>query len=476
MRILFIRHHSFRSDESGRYPYAKHSYPPLGLCHIATLLKQNDRSDLIEILDSRALNLDLNQTRSKIKAFRPDIIGITTLTETLPGAIEMGEVCKELFPEVLRIIGGAHITVDPEPVMELGLFQLGVLGEGEITALEILSEYKKTGKIPTDIDGTMVYKDGSIIRNRPRSRVENLDTMPFPDRHFFDNSLYRPYLAKRPWTYMTVSRGCPFRCAFCIRAVWGKKATFNSARRIFEEMRNCVNEFKIREIWFRDDTFTCRKTTVMELCDLIVKEKLKVRWTVFSRVDTVDEEMIRALKRAGCYKIDFGVESGDQATLDLMKKGITIKQIKDAFRICRKAGMQTQGFYMIGYPRETRETIYKTIKLAREIGDWASFNPVSVKQNTELYDLAVKEGYFIPRRIDAFHGQSQLENYCNSKELPSQEILRLTNLAYKKFYLRPGHILRLLMLMAKDGIIWNFIRIAPYALKRIFGKYQRVKR
>ena len=273
-----------------------------------------------------------------------------------------------------------------------------------------------------------------------------------------------------------VTRGCPFKCAYCIRGVWGKKTTINSGQRIFEEMKNCVNEFKIKEIWFRDDIFTCRRKDVLTLCHLIIKEKLKVRWTMFTRVDMVDEEMLRALKNAGCFKIDFGVESGDQSILDLMKKGITIKQIRDTFTTCRRVGIQTQGFYMIGYPRETRETVYKTIKLAKEIGDWASFNPVSIIKGTELYDLAVKEKYFTSKYMDGLSGQSVLENFCNSKELPTQEIFRLTSLAYKKFYLRPVHIIRLLILIIRDGIMWNFVRMSPYILNRIFGKFKRVNR
>jgi len=458
------------------YPRASNIYPPLGLAYLATVLKRNDNDDIIEILDSNALNLNLNQTKSTIENFDPDVIGVTTITETVPGAVEIGQICKEHFPDTLCIIGGPHMSADPEEIMSLGLFQLGVIGEGEITILEIINEYKKSKKTPTNIKGTVVYDNGNIIKNEARPRIKDLDTIPFPDRHFFNNDLYRPYLALKPWTYMAVSRGCPFKCAFCTQTVWGKIATFNSGRRIFEEMKNCINEFKVSEIWFKDDTFTCKRKDVLELCDLIVKEKLKVRWTIFSRVDTVDEEMIRALKRAGCYKIDFGVESGDQDILDLMKKEITIKQIKDTFAMCRKIGMQPHAFIMIGYPRETRETIEKTIRLTQEIADWASFNAVSIIRGTELYDLAVREGYYTPRPMDFLSGQSERENFCDGKELPKEEILRLTGLAYKRFYLRPGHILRLLILMIRNGTIWNFIRISPYGLKRIFGKYQRVKR
>ncbi|MCK5013985.1 MAG: radical SAM protein [Candidatus Omnitrophica bacterium] len=476
MKILFIRHHSLRSDNSGMYPHVSNVYPPLGLAYIATNLKQHNPNDIIKILDSKGRNLNLNQTIAEIKSFNPDIIAITALTETLPGVIEIGEACKELFPDRLRIIGGPHITVDSETVIKLGLFQLGVIGEGEFTFLEIVDEYKKIGKIPEDIKGTIRYTDEEIKKNELRPRIEDLDLLPLPDRSFFANEIYGPYLARKPWTYVTVSRGCPFGCAFCMKGVWGSKTTFNSGRRVFEEMKNCVEEFKIREIWFRDDTFTLRRKDVLELCELIIKDKLKVRWTMFTRVDRIDEEMIIVLKKAGCYKVDFGVESGDQAILDLMKKGTTIEQIKNAFAICRKVGMQTHGFFMIGYPRETKETIQRTIGLAREIADWASFNSVSVYPNTELYDLAVREGYFAPRTVDGIKGQSVLENFCNSDELPTEEILRLTNLAYKKFYLRPGHIIRLFIFMIQDGTFWKFIRITPYVLKTIFGKYQRVKR
>ena len=204
MRILFIKHHPTRANKHGIYARANNIFPPLGLVVLSTVLKQNDQNDVIEILDSRAQNLNLNQVKLKIKAFNPDIIGITAISETVPGVIEAGEMCKELFPNVLRIIGGPHIKVNPESVMKLGLFQLGVIGEGEITMLEIVNEYKKSKKIPINVIGTIVHNNGSIVKNESRPRIEDLDSVPIPDRHFLNNDLYGPYLAKKPWTYMVV--------------------------------------------------------------------------------------------------------------------------------------------------------------------------------------------------------------------------------------------------------------------------------
>lgn len=476
MRTLLIRPHPTRSNEEGRYPKARNLYPPLGLVYLATALKQNDSNAVIKVLDIKALNLNVNQTKTAIKAFNPDIIGIAAQTETLPGVIELGKICKILCPNALRIIGGPHMSIDQKSIVISDLFQLGLIGESEITITEVYNTFKASGKIPENIKGTVVYSNGKIVKNEFRPRVKDLDMLPMPDRSFLDNSLYRPYLAKTPFTYMTGTRGCPYQCAFCFNTVWGKEVTFNSAQRIFEEMKDCVERFKIKEIWIKDDTFTIRKKVVLELCELIKKKKLKIRWTIFARVDTVDEEMLRALKSAGCYKIDVGVESGNQEILDLMKKGLKIEQIREKFKLCRKLKMQTLAFFMIGYPHETRETIEKTIKFSQEIADWASFNAVAVVPGSDLYDLAVKEKYFVPRNVDGLLGQSELDNYCDSKELPREEILRLTSLAYKRFYLRPGHILRLLGLMIRDRTLTNFIKIFPYVLKRIFGRFQQVKK
>ena len=475
MRVLLIKHHPVRSNENGHYPYAKNVYPPLGLVYLATVLKHNDSDAIIKILDSQVLNLNVSQTRAAVKSFNPGMIAVTTISETLRGAVEVGQICKDLFPNALRIIGGPHMSTDPDPVMRLGLFQLGVIGEGEITIKEIYDEFKKSKKTPTNIKGTCFYNNGETIKNDPRPRIEDLDTIPIPNRTFLNNKLYGPYLSQRPFTYMIASRGCPFKCAFCFRTIWGRKVSFNSSRRIFEEMKSVIDKFKIREIAFKDDTFTINKKGVLELCELIKKEKLKVRWTIFSRVNTIDEPMIKALKEAGCYKIDFGVESGDQDMLNLMKKGITLEQVRKAFKLCRNIGIQTHAFFMIGYPRETRETIEKTIRFAQEIADWTSFNAVACLPGTELYDLAVRESYFVPRHIDALLGESDVENFCNSPQLPTEEILRLVNSAYKRFYLRPLHILRLLGFVIKDGAFMSFIRIAPYILRRIFGKFQQIK-
>ncbi|MCK5259588.1 MAG: radical SAM protein [Candidatus Omnitrophica bacterium] len=474
--MLLIRHHFTRSDSTGHYPFVRNISPPLGLVYLATILNENDKNAAIKILDSKALNMTVDQTKTAIKEFKPDMIGITSISEALPGAVELGEICKNLFPDTLRILGGPHMSTNPVPVMKLGLFQLGVIGEGEITMKEIYDAYKNSGEIPTAIKGTCVYKDGNIITNEPRPRILDLDTLPIPNRAFLDNKIYSSYLARRPYTYMMTTRGCPFKCAFCFRTVWGRKVSFTSSRRILEEIKDCLERFKIKEIAFKDDTFTINKKVILELCDMIKKEKLKVRWTVFTRVNTVDEELLKVMKSAGCYKIDFGVESGDQDMLNLMEKGITLEQVRTIFKLCRDLGIQTHAFFMIGYPTETEETAEKTIRFAREIADWVSFAATSCLEGTRLYEFAVKEGYLVPKPINALLGESDVENLCNSPELPTERILQLVNEAYKRFYLRPSHMLRLLGFMIKDGTILNFFKTLPYILSRLFGKFQVLKR
>jgi radical SAM superfamily enzyme YgiQ (UPF0313 family) len=360
--------------------------------------------------------------------------------------------------------------------MELELFHIGVIGEGEITLSRIVEKYVQTLQIPTDLKGTIVFQNNIIKRNEPRERVKDLDILPTPSMKYLDINLYGPQLAKKPFAYMTTSRGCPYDCAYCYKRVWGKRTALRSAQKVFEEIQQNVKEFNVREIWIWDDTFTINRKRVIDLCKLILSHNLKLRWKVMTRVDRIDEALLRMMKKAGCYRVEFGVESGDQSILDLMKKNITIEQIRKAFSLCKKIGLQTHAFLMIGYPRETKKTMLSTIRLALEIADWASFNAVSVFPGTALYDLAIKENYFKPRSINFFKGQTTHDNFCDSAELPTKEILKQVKQAYLMFYLRPFHIIHLIGLLIRDNQIISFIKIMPYIFQRLFGQYKRVQK
>jgi radical SAM superfamily enzyme YgiQ (UPF0313 family) len=235
--------------------------------------------------------------------------------------------------------------------------------------------------------------DDNIINTGNRPLIGDLDSMPFPARDLVPYKKYTSLLATSSVvTTMFTSRGCPYKCSFCDRPHLGSVFRYRSAEDVVAEMEECIR-MGIGEILIYDDTFTVNRQRVMDICNLILKKRLKFRWDIRARVNTVDFEMLKLLKKAGCERIHYGVESGNQGILNILKKGITLEQVRKAFRMTKKVGISTLGYFMIGSPSETRETIMQTINFAIEIGaDFAHFTITTPFPGTELYRDALKKG------------------------------------------------------------------------------------
>lgn len=442
MKVLLIRHHEKAQDEKGRYPKVVFSFPPLGIAYIGAVLKGHGFD--VEILDSLALNLTVKQTKDAIKKSNADIVGITAMTTTLPGVYDVGKITKETLPNSLVIIGGPHMMTYPKETMTHKFFDLGVIGEGELTMLEIAQKYSQNEDI-SDILGTIVRTGKDIKINPHRPFIQDLNQIPSPARDFLPNQAYKSVDGLYPLTTMMTSRGCPYKCAMCHKGIWGNKLRLRSAENVVGEIRECVERFKMKEIYMYDDTFTVNKKRTLEICRQIKEEKIDIRWDVVTRVDIVDREIIKVLHDAGCRKIRFGVESGDQRILDIMKKGITLEQARKAFKICNEMGMETHAYFMIGYPGETRSTIERTINFAVELNPkWASFNITTVYPGTELFRDAMQYksiniDYWRKYSLGQFPGKYP---YVITDELTEPVLKNYIKKANRRFYLRPRAILR----------------------------------
>ena len=351
--------------------------PPTGLCSIAAYIRKKGYN--VSIVDGEALNLNTIQTTEKALNYKPDIIGIACKTLWIRSGHQVARFIKKVVENIPIVVGGNHVTAIPErSLIEFPCFDIIVRGEGEITFFKML-EAMNNNKSLGDVDGLSFRCDSKIIITRERKRIKNIDMLPLPAWDLLPKitRYYHPSLhliKKLPGFSIVTSRGCPHSCAFCDKAVFGRKVTYHSPEYIMNMIDELYYNYGMRHILFEDDNLLFNKKHIKSFLSLLEKAKLNLNFSCLTRVDSVDYDIIRNLKRAGCWQIQLGIESGSQIILDAMNKNITIKQIKKAIRIIRRAGIKIMAFFILGFPGETVETLNET---------------VSFIENEELDDVGV---------------------------------------------------------------------------------------
>ena len=371
------------------YPYFKprvdtsiFRFPPLGLGYVAAYLKQHGIS--VGIVDCTFLNQ--KQALKKIIDSKPQVIGIQSMYSMRNKSIELAHLLRDHCE--LLVAGGALPTTQPE--VFLRNFDVAVIGEGEQTMLEIVDQFANGGDL-SQIKG-IAYKDkatGQVKRTSPRELVDDLDTLPPPSRDLFDNYSYKKYYFRR-FGYKTsvimTSRGCPFTCDFCSRPVFGDEFRARSASKVADEIEEVIS-LGYNRIWFADDCFTLNRKRLIEVCDEIIKRGLKIGWECLSRVDTLDSVTADKMKQAGCVRMFFGIESGNDSVLKIMNKQITTKQAYIATHLCKKNGIKAGAFFILGYPGENDKTILNTVKFASSLPlDYLSFTLPYPIPGTPLFE------------------------------------------------------------------------------------------
>jgi len=310
---------------------------------------------------------------------------------------ELARRIKKDFPDTPLVIGGPQLCSAPEKTMRDGPYDLGVLGEGEETMLELAKAIAGGERDLSRIRGLIRRGTGGLIFNEPRPYIEDLDILPFPARHLYPPlDRYRPVPAsyiKKPVGLMISSRGCPYQCIFCDRKVFGNRFRAHSSRYVVDEMEELIKKYGAKEIRFMDDTFTLDIKRVDAICDEIFKRKIKAPWTCLTRVNTVNLDILKKMKRAGCWQVIYGIESGDQRMLDIIKKSVTVEQNELGVRLAKKAGLNVRATFVFGLPGETLETIRRTVEFAKRADlDVVNFFTVILFPGNELFSMAKKEG------------------------------------------------------------------------------------
>ncbi len=416
--------------------------PPLGLLYLASRL-QKEEGITVSVIDAQERGFSYKDTALAAAAQKPDLVGITAMTMTMRDVLYTCRELKLLLPHTLICLGGPHATIYPEETLRLEHIDYAVTGEGEEPFTRLVKELQRGNTVPREKNIACLDGQKHLVYPGMGEYLRNLDDLPFPARTLIRYRNYGSVLSRhRIVTTMFTSRGCPFRCAFCNRPHMGTNFRPRSAENVFREFQECA-ALGIGEILVYDDTFTVDKARVHQLCERILQSGLRIDWDIRSRVDTVDAPMLRALKKAGCTRIHYGVESGSDAVLKELKKGITVSQAEGVLRMTKEAGISTLAYFMIGSPHETEKEVGETISLLRRIrADYAHITIFTPFPATELYLRALKEGV-IPHDYWREFAQDPLAPLTVrywEKDIPRERMFELLKKAYQAFYSRPLYL------------------------------------
>jgi anaerobic magnesium-protoporphyrin IX monomethyl ester cyclase len=425
------------------YPHGSFLHPPfpsLGLGYLAAVLeKKQFEVDLIDCLTPRSLTYE--EFRNEISKRQPDIVGITSAILTYKSALQMAKIAKEVCPKCLTVLGGHLITfLDEKALQECASLDIVVRKEGENTMLE-LAERVAAGKNYYDMLGITCRKDGKIVRNPDRPYIEDLDSLPFPARHLWPIGCLQKY--GTPIFHLVTSRGCVHWCNFCIEVrMDGRKYRVRSPKNVVDELEFLHNTYGAKYFAFLDDAFTVDQLRVTEICEKIKNRKLKIKWSCETRVDLVTKELLLKMREAGCIAVWFGIESGSQPVLNAMGKGISLAQTIRAFKWAKEAGLKPNPNVILGFPGETKETAWETIKFVKRlIPDYMGcFTVATPYPGTPLYDLVKKNGWL---KVTDFDKYDTATPTFETPTLSMKELSKIYEQAFQSFYLHPTYVLRM---------------------------------
>jgi radical SAM superfamily enzyme YgiQ (UPF0313 family) len=420
---------------------------PLGIGYIAAVLEQNNQN--VKIVDCQPQDIRHNELRDILEKERPDIIGFTATTLSYPSTLKAARDAREVLPDATLVIGGPHFTAAPQKTMANGAFDIGVMGEGEMTLLELVQKITD-GESVKEVEGIFYHDNGKLVFTGTRPFIKDLDSLPFPARHLFPSlSKYHPTPAScrtTPLATIMTSRGCPNKCTFCDRKVFGRVTRFRSPDNVLDEIEEAIEKHGAREIKFFDDTFTLNQKRVLEICKGIKERGIDIEWSCLTRVNTVSGELLKEMKKAGCWQVLYGMESGDQEMLDRMKKGITLEQGRKAVAWSREAKLNIRACFVAGTPGETVESIQRTVDFAKSLDlDAVNFYAFAPLPGTEIYDNLIDEGTLLHEDWEQYNVMVSSETAKMPyvpEGITEEQFKDIISRAHRSFYFRPKYIIR----------------------------------
>ena len=439
MASIFLANAPYSLDDRyGKLAPVGATLPHLGLLMLGAVLREAGHH--VHIVDASALGRDYQDVLEEIKRFKPDVIALTAVTPSIIKTVNLAEKIKKTWSSVPIVIGGPHFTAIPEQtLLDYPVFDFGVVGEGEATLKELV-EALAAQRSPLEVSGVVFRGNGKVIFGAPRPVIKDLDSLPFPAWDLLDGfpRHYHPALfkyKKLPSTHVITARGCPNKCIFCDTSVFSRQIRFHSSEYVLEMIGYLVNRFGVREIVFEDDQFLIKKERVAEICGGFLKAKWGISWCCSGRVNSVNDlELLRLMKRSGCWQINYGIESGNQEILNSAHKGITIAQIERAVGLTHEAGILSKGYFILGLPHETQKSITNTIHFAKNLplNDMSAFI-LTPFPGSEMYDVAGEYGTI----EKDFEKMNLLDVVYVPNGLSKENLLDFQKRFMWEFYMRP---------------------------------------
>lgn len=435
--IVFVNPPLSLEERYGAIAAGGRNAPPLGLCSLASVVRK--KGYRVNIVDAPVLNYGYLETIKEIIKMAPKYVGITASTLAIDRAGKLATRLKKVKKDLVIIIGGPHVTALPkETLLKYPSFDFAVIGEGEETLVELLSTLENNQEL-NFVQGLAFRQKKKIIFTKKRPFIRNLNALPIPAWDLLP-SLGRYYRSspqsfdRLPSTSLVTSRGCPNRCTFCDRSVFGNYLRSYSPDYVLKMLKILAHQYGIKHILFDDDTFTILKPRLKRICQLMIKEKLDLTWTCLARVDSVDKPILSLMKKAGCWQILYGLESGNQKILNKLQKGITIEQTKKALEITHGVGIRTKGFFILGTPFETKETAQQTIDFIKKVAlddfHMTYFTPFP---GTEIYKKEIKNKKFYQNRWSEMNEWTPI---FIPKGWGNGELVDFSKRAFREFYFR----------------------------------------
>ena len=443
-------------------------FPPLSLAWVAAIAEKAGHE--VELIDARTLQLTPEQVLNRLKAFQPDVLGFMFTTYMFRETLEWIRYLRNGLPKAKVMVGGYNLRVYPEESVVPEEIDFGCFNSAYNTVPRLLEELERAGNLD-DVPGLIFKKNGRVVQT-DRGEEPSFDDYPNPARHLLPNELYAEFPTERKnFTVMVTSKGCPMKCLFCEAG----RTDYNprSVETVINEIQECYDVHGIREIDIFDYEFLIQRKRALGICKEIQRRKLDILWACRARIDSVDDEILREMAAAGCGRIYFGIESGDQEMLDRVNKGITLEQIRESIRLTKKHGIRALGFFLIGSPGETRETIRKTLKFAKSLNlDYVQFSKTTAKPLTPLWrDLVEEAGYDYWREYILGNVEEQpLPRPWT--ELSNEEIDELARRAYVQYHSRPLFLLSHTLQVRS----WSEFKRKFFAFLEMVFKQEKVSR
>jgi anaerobic magnesium-protoporphyrin IX monomethyl ester cyclase len=438
-----------------RLRQGEETIPGMGVLILAAVARRHGYR--VHLVDAKRQGTSVADVCREIERLQPDYLGISATTISVTNGARIAARLKELVPGVVTILGGAHVSAIPERTLEaFSSIDFGVVGEGEGALVELLARLDE-GRAVDDVPGLAYRRDGCIRVSPQAPYIDDLDSLPLPAwdllpdfPHRFQPSLFS--YPQTPVATLITSRGCPFSCSFCDRSTSGRKGRMHSVESVVQLCRHLVG-LGVRHIIFLDDLFTVRKQRVVEICQAFLDNGFTFSWSCDSHPNLLDLDTMRLMKRAGCWQIAYGIESGSQRILDVVKREVRIPRMRQTLRMTRVAGIRSKGYVMIGHPTEDFDSLAETAAFLKEVElDLCQLTKFTPYPGTPSYLTIHEHGTFIEN-----WDQMNAMNFVFIPKRLNEEVLEAYfDHLYRTFYSRPD-VLR--------GLLWLLLR-EPKCIKR----------